>query len=141
MFRTGDIIAGAECEDGERRRYTIDTLLGRGSSADVYRALGPSGPVALKVLRADPAAADRARERFAREFTLAAALTHPHIVAMYEMGTLPTEPSTPWMAMQYVDGPDSSVLVPARATDADAAAVLRACTQIAEALDLSLIHI
>ena len=135
MFRTGDIIAGAERADGVCRRYTIDTLLGRGSSADVYRALGPAGPVALKVLRTDPAAADRAQERFAREFTLAATLTHPHIVAMYEMGRLPTEPSTPWMAMQYIDGPDSSILVPARNTEPDIAAVVRACNQIATALD------
>ncbi|MGN7778452.1 serine/threonine-protein kinase [Mycolicibacterium sp. 22603] len=135
MLRTGDIIAGAEREDGVRRRYTVDTLLGRGSSADVYRAFGPAGPVALKVLRADPVAADRARQRFAREFTLAAMLTHPHIVAMYEMGRLPTEAATPWMAMQYIDGPDSSALIPARNSTSDTAIALRTCSQIAAALD------
>lgn len=130
MFDTGDAVAG----------YTVEALLGRGASADVYRAHGRPGTVALKVLHTDPTAGPRTRERFAREFTLASMLDHPHIVAVYEQGEMDGEPPTLWMAMQYVDGTDSSILVPQPNEEPDVAAVVRTARQLADALDFAHSH-
>ncbi len=100
----------------------MDTPLGRGGSAVVYlaRRADDGSPVALKVLDRDhPSAEDRSR--LEREFQLARALTHPHIITMYERGPH-------WLAMQYVDGGDATAL----ATPAERLAAL---AQIADALD------
>ena len=123
VFEPGDVISD----------YTVDTLLGRGASADVYRVhhTGRADVLALKVLHADPAGHPRTRERFAREFAIASMLDHPHIVTTYERGDCPAL----WMTMQYVDGPESSVLVPKLGQEPDIASILRVSAQIAAALD------
>ncbi|MGK2868186.1 MAG: serine/threonine-protein kinase [Mycobacterium sp.] len=130
MFEPGDVVAD----------YTVDTLLGRGASADVYRVhhTGRTDAVALKVLHTDPTGHPRTRERFAREFTIAAMLHHPHIVAMYQQGEIPSRPlahPTLWMTMQYIDGSESSVLSPKPGQEPDTSSILRAAGQIAAALD------
>src|SRR5438874_12902037 len=68
-------------------RYTIDRVLGRGGMATVYVAedLRHSRQVAIKVLRPDVAAAIGA-ERFLREITIAARLTHPHVLPLIDSG-------------------------------------------------------
>lgn len=123
MFEPGDAV----CD------YTVDALLGSGASADVYRAhrAGQSGVVALKVLHTDPTSHPRARERFAREFAIASMLDHPHIVAVYEKGECPSL----WMAMQYIDGPESSILIPRTGQEPDIETILRVSGQLADALD------
>lgn len=130
MLEPGDVISD----------YTVDALLGRGASADVYLVhhTGGTDAAACKVLHTDPASHPRTRERFAREFTIAAMLDHPHIVAMYQQGEIPARPlnhPTLWMTMQYIDGPESSVLIPTPAQEPDIASVLRVSQQIADALD------
>lgn len=120
--------------------YTVDALLGRGASADVYLVhhTGRGDAAACKVLHTDPTRHPRTRERFAREFTIAAMLDHPHIVAMYQQGEMPARPLAHpmlWMTMQYIDGPESSVLAPRPGQEPDIASVLRASRQIADALD------
>src|SRR5216117_446509 len=68
-------------------RYTIERVLGRGGMATVYVAedLRHSRPVAIKVLRPDVAAAIGA-ERFLREITIVARLTHPHVLPLIDSG-------------------------------------------------------
>ena len=68
-------------------RYRIGAELGAGGMATVYRArdLRHERDVALKVLRADLGEA-LGRERFLREIRLAASLTHPHILPLYDSG-------------------------------------------------------
>src|SRR6058998_2450294 len=68
-------------------RYTIERELGRGGMATVYVALDRrhSRQVAIKVLRPDVAAAVGA-ERFLREITIAARLTHPHVLPLLDSG-------------------------------------------------------
>ena len=68
-------------------RYTIDRVLGRGGMATVYVAedLRHSRQVAIKVLRPDVAAAIGA-ERVLREITIAARLTHPHVLPLLDSG-------------------------------------------------------
>src|SRR6185503_20977555 len=68
-------------------RYRISRELGVGGMATVYLAhdIKHSRDVALKVLHAD-LAASLGRERFLREIQLAARLSHPNILALYDSG-------------------------------------------------------
>jgi eukaryotic-like serine/threonine-protein kinase len=77
-----DTFAGALAD-----RYTFDRELGRGGMATVYLAHDRKHgrDVAVKVLRADISESLR-RERFLREIQLAARLSHPHILPLYDSG-------------------------------------------------------
>jgi serine/threonine-protein kinase len=68
-------------------RYRIERELGRGGMAVVYLAedVRHARKVALKVLRPDLAAALGA-ERFLREIQIAAKLTHPNILPLFDSG-------------------------------------------------------
>ncbi len=68
-------------------RYVIDRELGRGGMATVYVAddRRHHRQVAIKVLRPEVAAAVGA-ERFLREITIAARLTHPHVLPLLDSG-------------------------------------------------------
>ncbi|WP_255604168.1 serine/threonine-protein kinase [Oscillochloris sp. ZM17-4] len=69
-------------------RYTIIELLGRGGMAAVYRATDTvlQRDVALKVLYPQYSDDASLAERFSREAITAAALEHPHIVPVYDVG-------------------------------------------------------
>ncbi|MCG6955690.1 MAG: serine/threonine-protein kinase [Gemmatimonadetes bacterium] len=92
-------------------RYTIVRELGRGGMATVYLAddLKHHRKVALKVLRAQLAAVIGA-ERFLREIDIAANLTHPHILPLFDSGRVTvagdSRPGTEFLyyAMPYVEG-------------------------------------
>ncbi|UCF41592.1 MAG: protein kinase [Gemmatimonadota bacterium] len=68
-------------------RYALERELGRGGMAVVYLAQDEklNRPVALKVLRHELAVA-LGSERFLREIDIAAKLTHPNILAVYDCG-------------------------------------------------------
>jgi TolB-like protein/tRNA A-37 threonylcarbamoyl transferase component Bud32/Flp pilus assembly protein TadD len=68
-------------------RYRIERELGQGGMATVYLAhdLKHDRDVALKVLRPE-LAATLGPERFQREIRLAAKLTHPHILPLFDSG-------------------------------------------------------
>jgi serine/threonine-protein kinase len=68
-------------------RYHLERELGQGGMAVVFLAqdLRHDRKVALKVLRPDLSAAIGA-DRFLREIKLAAGLTHPHILPVYDSG-------------------------------------------------------
>src|SRR5213593_2641233 len=68
-------------------RYAIDRELGQGGTATVYLAqdLKLGRPVAIKVLRREIAAA-LGPERFLREIKIAARLSHPSILSLYDSG-------------------------------------------------------
>ncbi len=68
-------------------RYDIERELGAGGMATVYLAedVKHHRKVAVKVLRPDLAAA-LGTDRFIREIEIAANLTHPHIVPLYDSG-------------------------------------------------------
>ncbi|HSR14857.1 MAG TPA: protein kinase, partial [Gemmatimonadales bacterium] len=68
-------------------RYQIERVLGEGGMATVYLAedLKHRRKVAVKVMRAELADTLGA-DRFLREVEIAAQLSHPHILPMYDSG-------------------------------------------------------
>ncbi|MGD8867605.1 MAG: protein kinase [Gemmatimonadales bacterium] len=74
-------------ERGLAGRYSVERELGKGGMAIVYLAHDQrhDRKVALKVLRPE-LASDIGPDRFLREIKLAAGLTHPHILPLYDSG-------------------------------------------------------
>lgn len=68
-------------------RYRVERVIGEGGMATVFLAedLKHHRMVALKVMRPELAATLGA-DRFLREVAIAAQLTHPHILPMYDSG-------------------------------------------------------
>jgi serine/threonine protein kinase len=85
--------------------YEIVSRLGAGGMGEVFRAtdtrLGRT--VALKVLPADRVADAEARARFEREARAIAALNHPNICAIHDVG-LGTDDQPPFLVMELLEG-------------------------------------
>jgi serine/threonine-protein kinase len=83
--------------------YDVQAVLGRGGVGVVFRArdLTLKRLVALKMLLAGPYAGPLELGRFRREAEAVAALRHPHIVQVYEVGDLAGQP---YFTMEYVEG-------------------------------------
>jgi serine/threonine-protein kinase len=71
--------------------YTIESPIGAGGMGEVYKARDTrlDRTVAIKVLPAHIAADPDARERFEREARAVAALNHPHICTLHDIGRAP----------------------------------------------------
>src|SRR6185436_6372134 len=65
-------------------------------------------PVAIKRLAENLAANEEYQQRFLREARLAARLSHPNIVAVYDAGA---ENGVPFIVMEYVEGETVSDLL------------------------------
>ncbi|HVK07580.1 MAG TPA: protein kinase, partial [Gemmataceae bacterium] len=119
--------------------YTILGELGRGAMGVVYKArddrLGRT--VAIKMILAGGHAGAAARERFAREAKAVAALNHPNVVQIYEIGDAN---GLPYLALEYVPGGtlldlvDAGPVPPRRA--AELIAVVATAVQAAHAAGL-----
>lgn len=83
----------------------VEDLLGSGAMGEVHRAMDTrSGRrVALKCLPARLAHDPRFRARFRTEANAVAALRHPHVVPIHEVGMIDDRP---FIAMQLIDGVD-----------------------------------
>ncbi len=83
--------------------YRIEALVGRGGMGSVYRAvqLSLGRTVALKVLAAELAKDAEFLALFLREARAAAALAHPNIVKVYEVGSFG---DTHFFSMEYIGG-------------------------------------
>jgi beta-lactam-binding protein with PASTA domain len=94
-------------------RYRLTRKLGGGGMADVYLAedqeLGRR--VAVKILHSRYANDDQFVERFRREATHAAGLSHPNIVSIYDRGETN---GTYFIVMEYVEGRTLKELIRAR---------------------------
>jgi serine/threonine protein kinase len=94
------LAAGTTLCDG---RYRLESVLGRGGMATVWRAsdLQLERSVAIKVI-SDALAADPAFvTRFEREARLAAALSHPNLVKLFDFSV---DAERPLLVMEYVPG-------------------------------------
>ena len=111
-----------------RDRYRLDSELGRGGMGTVYRAtdLELKREVAIKVLSATSQTPE-ARERLIREAQAAAALNHPHIVTIHDVGEAG---GRPFLVMELVAGPRLS-----QARPTELARVVEIATQICAALE------
>jgi serine/threonine protein kinase, bacterial len=90
--------------------YTVVRLLGAGGMGEVYLAQHPRLPRqdAFKVLHAEGASDSDFRERFIREADLAATLTHPNIVTVYDRGEVDGQL---WISSQYIEGTDAAQML------------------------------
>ena len=84
-------------------RYQVLDRIGAGGMGTVYKALQPgvNRIVAIKVLSASLAHDPVVSERFAREVTALARLTHLNIVNILDSGS---DGETAFFVMEYVDG-------------------------------------
>src|SRR5216684_2021884 len=84
-------------------RYEIRSQIGAGGMGEVYLALDAKldRKVALKILPAELAANQDRMRRFVQEAKAAAALNHPNIAHIYEIGE---SEGTNFIAMEFVDG-------------------------------------
>lgn len=84
-------------------RYKVVAEIGRGGMARVYRAIDTilDRSVALKVLSPQLAGDPEFSARFRREGRIVAALQHPHIVTLFDVGQFD---NIPYLAMDFIDG-------------------------------------
>ena len=84
-------------------RYRLETLLGRGGMAEVWRAADTklARTVAVKVIHASYAEDPQFAERFLREARVVASLEHPNILPVYDFGD---EGGIPFLVMPHLAG-------------------------------------
>src|SRR4051812_795903 len=90
--------------------YRIEDRIGRGGMGVVYLAEHQTlrRRAALKIIAPDLASSDDFRERFLREARIAATITHPNVVTVYDAGEVE---GLLYIAMQYVPGHDLSQIL------------------------------
>src|SRR3979490_243015 len=83
--------------------YEIQSALGAGGMGEGYKARDTrlDRTVAIKVLPAQLATDPQFRDRFDREARAIAALTHPHICSLYDVGH---HGGTDFLVMEYLEG-------------------------------------
>jgi len=84
--------------------YEIVSAVGAGGMGEVYRARDTrlDREVAIKVLSPGLTSSELARERFQREARTIAALHHPHICAVYDVGETPDHQGI--IVMEFLQG-------------------------------------
>src|SRR5688572_23801695 len=92
--------------------YQLLEAIGAGGMGEVYKARDTrlDRTVAIKVLPRELAGDPTRRERFEREARAVAALSHPHICNLYDVGEAPAPgpmssgESVRFLVMEYVEG-------------------------------------
>ena len=118
--------------------YRLRGVLGRGGMSVVYEAENPrlGSTVALKVLAPELATDDMFRARFLKESRIAASLSHPNVIPIYDMGS---HEDLLYIAMRYVAGADMRTVLRAQHVLAPEQ-VLLLCGQAGRALDAAHRH-
>src|SRR6266567_4281454 len=83
--------------------YEIHSPLGAGGMGEVYRARDTrlERTVAVKVLPSHLSASSEVRQRFEREAKTISQLSHPHICALYDVGT---QDGVEYLVMEFLEG-------------------------------------
>jgi len=91
-------------------RYQLQTTLGTGGMAQVFRALDITleRPVAVKILKTDVSSDPQAQERFRQEAKAIANLTHPNIVTLHDFGY---DQGVLFFVMEYLPGSNLKQLI------------------------------
>jgi serine/threonine-protein kinase len=123
-------------------RYVVERRLGHGGMATVELARDEQLGRNVAVKRLSPALADDEvfRERFLREARMAGGLSHPNIVAVYDVGE---EDGVPYIVMECVEGETlADLMARTGPMDADRAVdlVLQACAGLEHAHQAGLVH-
>src|SRR6266480_4311669 len=97
-------------------RYEIRSKIGAGGMGEVYLAQDTEldRKVALKILPAEVAANQDRMRRFVQEAKAAAALNHPNIAHIYEIGE---SAGLNFIAMEFIDGHTLRQLIHGGQTD------------------------
>jgi hypothetical protein len=84
-------------------RYRVETKIGAGAMGVVFRAWDQvlNRAVAIKVLGPEVVQDSETSQRFLQEARAMAALSHPNIVTLYDVGV---ESETPYMVMEFLQG-------------------------------------
>ena len=123
-------------------RYELVRPLGHGAMAtvDLAHDVELDRPVALKRLAENLARDEELWRRFVREARLAARLSHPNVVRVFDVGE---DDGRPFIAMEYVEGETLAELIARRGRlPADEAATLglQMCAGLAAAHAAGLVH-
>jgi hypothetical protein len=115
-------------------RYKVAKKLGEGGKGTVFKAedtrLGRT--VAVKVIKGE-GLDQESFARFEQEAKATASLSHPHIVAIYDIGQ---EGESHYLILEFVDGPNLSGLISSQPDRrCDAATTLRIGSQVCQALE------
>jgi eukaryotic-like serine/threonine-protein kinase len=112
--------------------YKVLSLIGAGGMGEVYRAKDTrlNRTVAIKVLSEELATRPDQKQRLQREAKAVAALNHPHICVLHELGY---HEGTDYLVMEYLGG--ETVAQTLRKGPLPIDQVLKYSLQIAEALD------
>jgi eukaryotic-like serine/threonine-protein kinase len=112
--------------------YEVVSLLGAGGMGEVYRARDTrlERDVAVKVLLPGRDTSEEMRQRFEREAKAISQLSHPHICALYDVGT---HEGTQYLVMEFLEGETLASRIEKGPMPFDR--LLAGGIQIAEALD------
>ncbi|GAB2836738.1 hypothetical protein GCM10022221_39910 [Actinocorallia aurea] len=122
-------------------RYGLEEELGRGGMGVVHKGvdLELGRAVAVKVLPEQFTRQPGFLARFQREARVAAGVSHPHVAMVHDIGT---EGETPYLVMEYIQGPTLADV--AAAGPLDPARIAALAAQVLEALEhchaLGIVH-
>ncbi len=116
------------------RRYKGLSRLGQGGNGVVFRAEDAllNRVVVLKFMIDGSMPSDVARKYFDREVRMAASLSHPNIVHIYDMGH---EDDVPWYSMEFIEGQPLSAHLPSGKPVSDKLFLMSVIEQVCAALD------
>jgi len=120
-------------------RYKVTKKLGEGGRGIVFKAedtrLGRT--VAIKVIKSE-GLDQESFARFEQEAKATASLSHPHIVAIYDIGQ---EGESHYLILEFVDGPNLGGLIRSQpGARCDAATTIRIGSQVCQALEYAHSH-
>ena len=112
--------------------YEVSALIGRGGMGEVYKAVDTrlDRVVAIKTMPVHSAADPHAHQRFEREARAVAALSHPNICTLYDVGS---QDGIDFLVMEYLEGETLAARLSRGPLPLDEA--LASASQIASALD------